>query len=75
MYKLSKSVTPGTLVSLRGDKFIRCSGKASPRGVYVASEIRKTILFSGERVETSHPEGIVCYGNVTGDVAPEVNDV
>ena len=61
-YKLSKAVKSGQIVSLRGDKFIRCSRLAKPAGGYTNGLYRKTLLLSGETVETIVPSGMVVWG-------------
>ncbi len=74
MYELSRSVVPGDLVSLRGEKFIRCGGRARPEGVYVAAATRRIILLSGEKVTHKSPEGVICYGPTTINVAKGVEE-
>lgn len=64
MYKLSKAVKDGELVSLRGDKFIRCSRFATPRGVYTKGLFRKTLTLNGDVVTTEAPSGIAVYGEI-----------
>lgn len=65
MYKLSKAVRNGIAVTLRGDKFIRCSNPKKVAGVYSSGEQRRTIILeTGEKGSSRHPAGVVTFGNI-----------
>jgi hypothetical protein len=59
---LSKNVKEGSLVSLRGNKYILASNKSKLRGAYTKGDYRKSLTLDGEIVESKRPEGIVVYG-------------
>ena len=69
--KISQAIIDGTIVSLRGDKLIRCSRIAKPFGVYQATRRQKIITEQGIKIGT-YPSGIVISGFVymdQGDVS------
>ena len=63
-YKLSKKVEQGTIVALRGDKFIRCGRSLHPFGVWENGHNRITVTLDGERISTPQPTGVVTYGTM-----------
>ena len=60
--KLSKKVYHGVIVTKNGEKFIRCSRKRKPFGVFQHGSKRITLNMYNEKVTTEFPTGIVIYG-------------
>lgn len=61
-YSISKNVRDGTVVRLRGDKFIVCSGRYKAFGVYQAASQRVLLTLSGEVKTVMTPAGVQTYG-------------
>jgi len=64
-YQLSKSITDGTLVTLRGNKFIRANSKSKVVGVWSEGLCRKVLPLDGRMGSYSIPEGVVFQGQVS----------
>jgi len=62
MYSKSKAVKSGDIVSLRGDKYIRCGGRRNAVGVYLTGERKVIRKFDNEVVAVDIPEGILIRG-------------
>lgn len=71
MYTLSKKVRHGSLVKLRGNKFVLCGKNGKPSGVYQFGSTRTTITLDGERIVTRFPTGIVTQGQAESIMAKE----
>jgi hypothetical protein len=61
--KLSKNVSIGDLVTLRGDKYVKCGKGMKPGGVYVKGISRTVIVYpSGEKERQQLSGGIQTWG-------------
>jgi len=62
IYKLSKALKNGDIVTLHGRKFIKCSGKRRIMGIYQAPDRKHYILLNGGEKVVDTPEGIQTFG-------------
>lgn len=59
---LSRNLQFGEVVTLRGNKYIRCSGKAKPAGVIRREDIIRVRTLDDEVISVKIPFGIQIYG-------------
>ena len=64
MIEISRAVRQGTIVAKRGNKYVRCSRRARPVGVYEEGGERITLTNNGT-VRTVFPGGIVVRGAIS----------
>lgn len=61
-FKLSRNVRSGDVVSLRGDKFIRCSSRSKIAGVWNDGCVVKMLTLNGENKYINMPSGVQYFG-------------
>ena len=72
--KISKNVEDYCLVAKRGDKYIRCSGKLKPVGVFKLGHTKKWAMITNKgykHFSMNLPTGIFTYGEVDVKVRKE----
>ena len=66
MKEKSRNIVHGSVVRLRGNKFILCGGgRYKPFGVYNCSSVIKVYTLDDKLIKIEIPEGIRVFGEAT----------